>query len=261
MTKHTHLTLTHFLLLICTLTLTACTQKQQAQERTITVNNTSILYEVSGTGKPIILLHGNGGSHHDLDTLHAQLQHAGYKVYALDSRGQGANPPLTEYHYKDMADDVYQFCQSLHINNPIIYGWSDGGIIALELEIMHPGTASQLIICGANLNPNGLKEDFHAHFIATADTTNPLTRMMLYEPNITIEQLSTIQCPVLVCAGEHDLISEAHTRLIAESIPKGELLIIPNEDHGSYIWHSPKIGNILLQHLQQHPTTKQSKTN
>lgn len=251
MTKNIYITL----LIICILSLTGCLQTQQAEEHTIIVNNTSILYEVSGNGTPIILLHGNGGSHNDLDTLHAQLHQAGYKVYALDSRGQGANAPLAEYHYKDMAEDVYQFCQALHINNPIIYGWSDGGIIALELEIMHPGTACQLIICGANLNPNGLKEDFHAHFVATADTTNPLTRMMLYEPNITTEQLAGITCPVLVCAGQHDLISETHTRLIAESIPKGELLIIPNEDHGSYIWHSPKIGNILLQHLQQ-PTTK-----
>ena len=241
-----------FLLLL----ITSChPQSQKATEHTISVNNVSLVYSVSGKGQPVILLHGNGGSHHDLDTLHAQLRLAGYKVYALDSRGQGANEPLDEYHYKDMAEDVYQFCQTLNIEHPIIYGWSDGGIIALELEIMHPGTAERMIVCGSNLNPNGLREDFHAHFLATADTTHPLTRMMIYEPNITTEQLAGIACPVLVCAGEHDLISESHTRLIAESIPQGQVLIVPNEDHGSYIWHNPKIGNILLQYLQ-HSTTK-----
>ena len=76
---------------------------------TARVNGVELFYAVEGRGKPVILLHGNGGSHNDLETTTRQLAQAGYRVYAIDSRGQGANEPLDEYHYKDMAEDVYQF--------------------------------------------------------------------------------------------------------------------------------------------------------
>ena len=73
------------------------------------VNGVDLFYAAEGCGKPVILLHGNGGSHNDLETTQRELAQAGYMVYALDSRGQGANPRLPEYHYKDMATDVYEF--------------------------------------------------------------------------------------------------------------------------------------------------------
>ena len=73
------------------------------------VNGVELFYAAEGSGKPVILLHGNGGSHNSLETTTRQLAQAGYLVYAIDSRGQGANKKLDEYHYKDMAEDIYQF--------------------------------------------------------------------------------------------------------------------------------------------------------
>lgn len=217
-------------------------------EQTIEVNGVSLVYEVHGEGLPVVLLHGNGGSHHDLDTLAAQMAHAGYRVWAIDSRGQGDNAPLPEYHYKDMAEDVYCFCQQLGIRRPIVYGWSDGGIVALLLEILHPGTADCMAISGANITTDCAADpDQWDSF--TADSQNPLVAMMLNEPNISPEEMATIQCPVLVMAGEHDLISEAHTRMIASQLPNSRLMILPGENHGSYIWNSPKVGEILLRYL------------
>lgn len=225
-------------------------------EQVAEVNDVSLVYEVMGEGRPVVLLHGNGGSHHDLDTLSAQLVGAGYRVWALDSRGQGANVPLTEYHYKDMAEDVFAFCRMFGIERPIVYGWSDGGIVALLLEIMHPGTVSCMAISGANISPDCAADpDVWASF--TADSLNPLVAMMLHEPNISPEEMASIQCPVLVCAGENDLISEEHTRMIAAQLPKGELLLLPGEDHSSYIWHNPKMGEILLDFLRRTPAEGQ----
>ena len=50
----------------------------------------------------------------------------------------------------------------------------------------------------------------------------------LYQPNIALEQLHTIQCPTLVIGGDHDAIPVPHTVLIAQNIPKSYLWIIPN---------------------------------
>lgn len=222
-----------------------------SQEKVVEVNGVSLAYEVSGEGSPVVLLHGNGGSHHDLDTLSAQLVKAGYKVYALDSRGQGANAPLSEYHYADMAEDVFQFCEKLGLRKPAVFGWSDGGIVALELEIAHPGTVRKMMVCGANVTTDFAAdpEGWNAYLAENADM-NPLVRMMRDEPTINRSELASISCPVLVCAGQHDLISEAHTRHIANSIPGSRLMLVPGEDHISYILNNPRAGVIFLDFLE-----------
>jgi|GEM_PF-315615 len=237
-----------YLIILLTSLSTACNQQP---EKTIEVNGVNLVYEVTGKGQPVILIHGNGGSHHDLDTLNAQLAKAGYKVYALDSRGQGANAPLPEYHYADMAEDVFQFCEALGIEKPYVFGWSDGGIIGLELEIAHPGTIRKMMICGANITTDCAAdpESWNTYMEAHAEN-NPLVRMMRDEPNITAKELSTIKCPVLVCAGEFDMISEAHTRTIANSIPGSRLMLVPGGDHVSYIYNNPRAGVIFLDFLE-----------
>ena len=222
--------------------------------RRIDVNGVNLLYEVAGEGKPVLLIHGNGGSHEALETTAGQLVRKGYKVYAVDSRGHGANEPLKEYHYADMAEDMYQFCQKLDIQKPAAYGWSDGGIVALMLEIMHPGTVQLMAISGANVQPEGVVnyEQFRKDILAEG---NPMAVMMVYEPNITDAQLRGVNVPVLVCAGSADLIRQDHTRYMAKMLPKSELKIIEGEDHGSYIWHNPIMGDMLIEYLERNGYT------
>lgn len=57
-------------------------------EHNVEINGVSICYEQQGGGRPVILLHGNGGSHHTFDGLIKRLS-ASYTVYAPDSRGHG----------------------------------------------------------------------------------------------------------------------------------------------------------------------------
>lgn len=227
----------------------------QSYTDTVTVNDQKLFYAAEGRGKPVILLHGNGGSHTDLETLQRQLAQAGYLVYAIDSRGQGANEPLQEYHYKEMAEDVFAFIQQKNLHQPAVYGWSDGGIVALEMESMHPGTCSLLVTSGANVTAeNALAPDVFDDIFSEAmqaETVPPLIRMMLEEPNMTAEDLLRINVPVLVCAGSNDLILPEHTRMIAETLPKGELLIVPDADHGSYIYHNLQMGEIMLNFLKK----------
>ena len=229
------------------------------QLETIEVNGVSLVYQRVGrlSGQPVLLLHGNGGSHEHLSVMAEQLDSAGYLVYALDSRGQGANAPLEEYHYADMAEDVYAFCQALGIEKPAVFGWSDGGIIALLTEVLHPGTFRAIAVSGANITPDGIVGFEEMRRALTTDSLGnpiapaPLHEMMLTEPHITPAELGTIACPTLVVAGEHDLILEEQTRLIARSIPHGSLLILWGEDHGSHIWQNPKMGRVLLDYLGQ----------
>lgn len=218
---------------------------------TVEVNGVSLFYAAEGAGKPVILLHGNGGSHNDLETTHRELAQAGYMVYALDSRGQGANKPLPEYHYKDMAADVYEFIKLKGLEKPAVFGFSDGGIIALQLEVMYPGTLGAIVTGGANIFvENALIPSFAEGFLAQP-STEPLVIMLQTEPSMTVEDMKGIGCPSLIMSGEHDLIRQEHTLLIGESIPSGRSVIIPGEDHGSYICNSPKLAPLILEFFNE----------
>ena len=228
--------------------MTACVNHSyQSYTDTIEVNGVSLFYAAEGAGKPVILLHGNGGSHNDLETTQRELAQAGYMVYALDSRGQGANPRLPEYHYKDMATDVYEFIQQEGLEKPAVFGFSDGGNIALQLEVMYPGTLGAIVTGGANIFVEGsLVPEFEKELLAQP-SSEPLVIMLQTEPNMTVEEIKTIGCPALIMSGEHDLILADHTRLIGENIPGGEARIIAGEDHGSYICNSPKLSPLILE--------------
>jgi len=220
--------------------------------KSVNVNGVTLHYEAAGEGQPVVLVHGNGEDHHLFDVEIDQLVKAGYKVYAPDSRGHGANKPLQEYHYADMAEDMYQFIRAMNLEKPVFYGFSDGGIIGLLLIIGHPDCLGALAISGTNLSPAGLIPSFVEEYTAiNAEKNDPLITLMLTEPHIDPEKLTKIDIPVLVTAGEHDLILLSETELIAEMIPNSTLIILKGEDHGSYIANSEVMGRLLIDFLKR----------
>jgi pimeloyl-ACP methyl ester carboxylesterase len=215
--------------------------------KNITVNGVTLHYAAAGDGQPIVLVHGNGEDHDLFDTEIRQLLEAGFRVYAPDSRGQGANEPLDEYHFDDMAEDMYQFIRALGLEKPAFYGHSDGGIIGLLLEINHPGTLGIMAVSGVNLVPEGIVPEFIEEYTQINEKEHdPLITLMLTEPHIDPESLREISIPVLVTAGENDLILPSETDRIYSNLPDAELVIVEGADHGSYIVESEIMGNLLL---------------
>ena len=220
--------------------------KYEASE-TIMINGFSMHYAVAGEGKPVVLVHGNGEDHSLFDTQIDQLVDAGYRVYAPDSRGHGANAPVSEYHYEDMAEDMYQFIRQLKLDKPFYYGHSDGGIIGLLLELGHPGTLGKMAISGTNLTPEGIIPSFIEEFTEmNRKQPDPLVTMMLTEPHIRPESLQSITIPVLVTVGDHDLILREETDRIVTNLPDAKLVVVKNADHGSYIVNSEVMGRMLI---------------
>jgi len=215
----------------------------------INVNNVDIYYEVFGEGNPIILIHGNSETHEIFDKLIERLK-VKYKVYAIDSRCHGKSEDTKDISYSLMRDDIISFIKKLHIEKPILYGFSDGAIIGLLVAIKEPYLLSKLIISGANLNPQSLKKwVLISSKIVYFFNRNKLFKMMIDEPNIQISELNKIQIPTIVLAGEKDIVKDEHTKLISDSIPNSKFEIIQGENHGSYIAHSDKIYEIIKKYL------------
>ena len=201
------------------------------------MNGIRLSYSRAGKGgMDAVLVHGNGEDRHLFEQVIPRLVSGGFRVYAPDSRGHGESTPVSEYHYADMAEDIYLFIRRLGLKKPLLYGHSDGGIIGLLLEMSHPGTLGLLAVSGANLSPEGLDRGLIAELEARAGTApDPLAELMLNEPRIDPAGLRNIRIPTLVMAGERDLVLPWETRRIAEGLPGGCLVTVKGADHGSYV--------------------------
>lgn len=207
----------------------------------------SLYYEKSGEGRPLILLHGNGEEYSIFDEAVTVLSEH-FTVYAVDSRGHGKSSTVSEFHYADMAEDIREFIEKLQLEKPIVYGFSDGGIIAILLAIKHQHLLSQILVSGVNTKPTGVKWHWYVIFkIMYIFNKSPLFKLMLTEPDITTDELATIKIPVHITAGSKDMISMRHMQKIADDIPGSTFTVFEGEDHGSYITHSDKIAKYIVE--------------
>ena len=201
-----------------------------------------------GEGKPLIMLHGNGEDSTIFSEVVERLS-LNNELILVDSRGHGrsSDAPL---HYEAMALDIIMLIKHLGLNKPIIYGFSDGGIIALIIAIKCPNLLKRAIISGANINPRGLSEWLLIKGkISYLFKKNNLTGLMLKEPNIKPSDLNKIKIPINLIVGEHDCIKKSHTMLIHNSIKDSTLEIVPGENHSSYIIKNPKLYDVLKKYL------------
>lgn len=204
-------------------------------------------YETYGAGKPLLLIHGNGGS---ILSMANQIPFFSkkYKVIIADSRAQGKSIDNGDsLSYEMMADDLNGLLDHLHLDSCYVIGWSDGGINGLLLAIRHPDKVKKLAVTGANLQPDTSAvdpwiRDWSKSLCDSVDklpitpevnTQRKLLHLLAYAPHISTKQLHTIQCPTLVIGGDHDVILPVHTMLIAESIPRSYLWILPNSGHST----------------------------
>lgn len=207
----------------------------------------NMYYETYGSGQPLLVIHGNGGS---INNFLYQIPYfeKKYKVILADSRAQGKSPDSGDsLSYEMMADDLNALLDSLHLDSCYVIGWSDGGINGLLLAIRHPDKVKKLAVTGANLTPDTTAVDpFVYHWAMNMNKSmekmketpelknqRKLAHLLSYEPHISLEQLHTIQCPTLVIGGDHDVILPQHTMLIAQNISKSYLWILPNSGHST----------------------------
>ena len=215
-----------------------------AAGKTFVHDGVKLYYEVYGTGEPLLLVHGNGGS---LGELSAQIEYfrKRYKVIAMDSRDHGRSADSSDkLTYEKMTDDLAALLDHLHAGPAYVVGWSDGGIEALLLGIRHPAKVKKLVSMAANLVPESIHPDattliksmIESMPLATKATPEgkrelKVTEMMLVEPQIPLTALEKIEAPTLILASDHDLIREEHTLDIYHHLRHAQLGIFPDATH------------------------------
>lgn len=199
-------------------------------------------YIERGSGKPLILLHGNGESG-EYFTHQIEYFSKSRRVIAPDTRGHGQSPRGTApFSIRQFAEDLRDFMDGLSIQRADILGFSDGGNIALVFAIRYPERVDRLIVDGANLNTAGVRPSaqlpielgwrmVHRAARKSEEAKRKAERMnlMVNDPNIPEEELKKVTAPTLVMAGTRDMIKDAHTRKIHALLPDAELKIIEGD--------------------------------
>lgn len=203
-------------------------------------NGAVIHWESTGSGSPLILLHGNG---EDMSVFSAQVSEFSkqYRVITVDSRGHGSSlaggVKLSLY---DMAEDLVSVIRAAGLENASILGFSDGGNIAMIFACRHPQLVDRLILSGANCDPGGLalryslpmrvSQAFAAiasPFSSAACRQKELLDLMVKEPRLTKADLGRISARTLITAGQDDMIRRAHTEYLHRNIRDSELVFFP----------------------------------
>ena len=219
------------------------------------VNGLRMYYEVHGAGPPLLSLHGGTGSINP-DSVVIPFLATQFQVIAIEQMGHGRTADAMDraFHYHDMAEDTVELLRKLDIENAAIVGFSDGGIIGLDIAIHYPDRVTKLVVSGANVRTDGYTEenlawirsfrpedepvsdpyarlspDGAAHWPAFLERLRP---MWAAEPDFTSRQIRGIKAPTLIVVGDRDIVRPEHAVEMFRTIPGSQLYVVPHAGHG-----------------------------
>jgi len=236
-------------------------------------NGARMYYEATGEGEPLVLLHGGfGGVHVFGSQLPAFAER--HRVLVPEQRGRGHTADIAgAITYQILADDIIGFLEHTVGEPAHLVGVSDGGIVGLLVAMQRPDLLRKLVTVGANYHRDGLmgsmwtdaSHDDEAwamprqrYAAVSPDGPNhfpvvfgKLQRMWREEPALTVGDIATISIPVLVVAGDDDVIRHAHTVALYEALAHGQLAVIPGASHAVFIERPELLNRIILDFLAE----------
>lgn len=231
----------------------------KAEGKYAAVNGLKMYYEIHGTGKPLVLLHGAFGWAATYPALAK-----GRQVIAVELQGHGHTADIDRpLAIEQMADDVAELLKQLKIEQADFFGYSMGGCVGLAIAIRHPSLVGKLAINGSHFSKTedafdpatfkqlqNLPADFAPAVLKDAyDKVAPnpknwpqlvakVKKMVLEFKGFTPEQMKSIKSPVLITLGDRDGIRPEHAVEMFRLIPNSQLAIIPGADHLT-LWINP----------------------
>ena len=246
------------------------TANAQAVGHRVQVNGMKMYYEVSGSGDPLVVLHG---AYMNIPTMGAIIPTLArtHKVYAIELQGHGRTTdidrPIT---YPAMADDVAAFMDSAGLAKADVFGYSMGAIVGLQMAIRHPGKVNKLVFGSGAYDLEGWQPAFKAaipqmtvemivalpfaqeyrKLAPNPDGFPELARKLIAlekEPMAWEDDVKKVKAPVLIIAGDADVATLEHTvamfRLLGggvmgdmgQPLPPSRLAIMPATAHTAVI--------------------------
>ena len=256
------------------------------------VNGLKMYYEVHGTGKPIVLLHGSYMTIPMNWSHFIPLLAKDRKVIVAEMQGHGRTKDISrEFSYENMADDVSGLLKILKIDSADILGYSMGGGIAFQMAVRHPEQVRRLLVLSGSYSHDGWWPDAEAMFATiNADMfkgspiqkqydslgNDPAQFPEFVKKVISIDlkpynwskEVKKIKAPIFMAFGDADGLRYEHLLELFRAkgggkmgdlhgLPKSRLAIIPGTTHVGMMqradWLVPMITDFLDSDLNPTP--------
>ena len=121
-----------------------------APVRTAPTRLGAVGYRAIGTGPPLLLITGYGGTIDSWDTEFVDALAQQYHVITLDNAGIGTSTGLAAPLTIDaMADQTSALIDALRLGRTDVLGWSMGSMVAQALAVLHPNQVHRLVLCAS----------------------------------------------------------------------------------------------------------------
>ncbi|WP_342380431.1 alpha/beta hydrolase [Myxococcus stipitatus] len=225
------------------------------------VHGLNMYYEVHGppSGRPLVLLHGGGSTiHTTFGTLLPWLARD-RRVIGVEQQAHGHTADIDRpLSFEQMADDTAALLQQLDIPDADILGFSNGGVVAMQLAMRHPQRVHSLILASTHSTRDGCYSYMWEGFPrATLDvmpavlrdaylqaSSNPEGLQVLFRKTVTMmmgfkdldsEALKKVTVPTLIMTADGDVVRPEHSVELMRLFPHAQLAIFPGAVHGSYL--------------------------
>lgn len=224
----------------------------------VQAGDAKLYYEVYGSGEPIILLHG--GIMGSIDEMAGFIEklNQNYQVIAMATRGHTKSEIGTaKITYELKANDVMAVVNAVTGGSVTLLGFSDGAYTGYKVASMYPDRVKKLIAIGAGEQIPGLRKvvfdmkpegDMWKEKLALMPEPDRIEdfwkdmESFYNTMEASKELFMSIECPVLVMAGERDLNAPLPNVINAYNmIPNSQLSIIPNTGHVVFMQNFPAV--------------------
>lgn len=210
--------------------------KAQTKNNLARVNGVELSYQVIGSGKPVVLLHGGFGSV-EMFGPNIELLAKNHQVIGVDLQSHGRSPAANRpMRFETMADDIAALIDQIAGGRAAVMGFSLGGGVALRAAIQHPEKVERAVLVSTPFKRSGWHPEMTAGMDSMSrDTAEPLMHTPMYEaykeiaPNVEdwpvlVEQLATLlkidydwseevaglSMPIMLVIGDADGLPPSH---------------------------------------------------
>lgn len=223
-----------------------------------------VAYHVTGTGPPLVLLHGLGGSGRWW-TRNVPALAAHHRVHVVDLVGFGESRNRDPFAFVTAKAILLRWLDHLQLDHVALVGHSLGGRIAAELAADAPDRVAKLVLVAAALFPAGRSRpipvpglvrswfrtapDFFPILAVDALRADPRTVWRATVELLTTDaeaKLPRVTAPALLVWGERDaIVPPAVGERVGRLLPRADLVVLPGAGHVP-MWDRPTEFNRLL---------------
>ncbi|WP_338865776.1 alpha/beta hydrolase [Myxococcus stipitatus] len=253
------------------------------------VNGLNLYYELHGTGRPLILLHGALSTIDSMQPFISELAKT-RQVIAVELQAHGHTADVDRpLRFETMADDIAALMKHLNIESADLCGYSLGGGVALQVAFRHPQAVRKLVVLSTTFKSNAWFPEnqaimatmtgemlagspMHEAYLRAAPRpedfpvlVSKVSHLLTKNPYDWSQDVAALKVPTLVIAGDSDSLPPTHavemfgllgggkTDGMMAGIPNSRLAILPGTTHWGSITRVDLLVPLIPSFLDEQP--------